>query len=267
MTDPNTDPNQETLDAWDTNAAFWDEHMAEGNDFVNLLQWPAIERLLPIHGGERVLDIATGNGLMARRLGRLGAAVTAFDFAPQMIDRAQQRTRAEDGDISYLTLDATDERALLALGEGSFDAALSNMALFDMAEIDPLFRALGRLLKPGGHFVFTLMHPCFNNPFSSHLGEKEDRDGQLITTYSLKVWGYITPAHRRGLALRDQPKAQIYFHRPLQSLLASGFTAGFVVDGLEERAFPPDHPQGNYPLGWGSNFSEIPPVMVVRMRR
>lgn len=262
-----TDPNQETLDAWDTNAAFWDERMGEGNDFVNLLQWPAIERLLPIRGGERVLDIATGNGLMARRLGRLGASVTAFDFAPQMIKQARQRTRAEDGDISYLTLDATDETALLTLGEGSFDAALSNMALFDMAEVDPLFRALARLLKPGGHFVFTLMHPCFNNPFSSHLAEEEDRDGQLITTYSLKVWGYMTPAQRRGLAIRGQPKAQIYFHRPLQTILGSGLSAGFVIDALEERAFPSDHPQGKHALSWGPNYSEIPPVMVVRMRR
>ncbi|MEE8390265.1 MAG: hypothetical protein V3S14_05630 [Anaerolineae bacterium] len=45
-----------------------------------------------------------------------------------------------------------------------------------------------------------------------------------------------------------------------------GFDAGFVLDGLEERAFPPDHPSDRSPLTWGANFSEIPPVLVARMR-
>jgi hypothetical protein len=49
-------------------------------------------------------------------------------------------------------------------------------------------------------------------------------------------------------------------------LLGAGFQVGFVLDGLEERAFPPDHPSGRSPLSWGGNFSEIPPVLVARMR-
>jgi len=39
-----------------------------------------------------------------------------------------------------------------------------------------------------------------------------------------------------------------------------------VLDSLEERAFPPDHPPGRNPLAWGANFNEIPPVLVARMR-
>ena len=263
-----TDPHATTLDAWDSNAAYWDEYMGEGNDFVTMLQWPAIERMLPIQPGMRVLDIATGNGLMARRLGRLGAQVTAIDFAPQMIDVARRRTTAEDGDITYAVADVTHEDALLALGEaGTFDAALCNMALFDISDIDPLFRALSRLLRPGGVFVYTLLHPCFNNPFCAHIAEREDKDGKIITTYSMKVWGYMTSAQRFGLALRKQPKPQVYFHRPLQTLFASGFGNGFVIDALEERSFPvTDVPRQGQDLGWNGNYSEIPPVMVVRMR-
>ena len=94
MTTQFDDPNQEALDVWNENAHFWHERMGEGNDFVQVLQWPAIERLLAVRPGERVLDIATGNGLTARRLGRLGARVTAFDFAPQMIELAGRQTAA-----------------------------------------------------------------------------------------------------------------------------------------------------------------------------
>jgi len=75
----------------------------------------------------------------------------------------------------------------------------------------------------------------------------------------------MTPYHARGLAMRDQPKAQLYFERPLQHYLNLGFENGFVLDGFAERAFPPEHP-APHPLSWGGQFSEIPPVLVARMR-
>ncbi len=253
-------------DAWNENAAYWDEYMGEGNDFVNVLCWPALERLLAPAPGMRILDIACGNGLTSRRLGRLGAHVTAFDVSSQMIDRARERTTSEDGDIDYRVIDGGDDADLLALGQGTFDATLSNMALFDMAAIDPLFASLACLLKPGGIFAFSVMHPCFNNMHTIHMAEREDRDGDLVTTYSMKVTGYLSPSVKLGLAIPGQQRPHPYFHRPLQMLLGAGFAAGFVLDGLEEPSFPPDHPKGRTPLSWGPEFAEIPPVMIVRMR-
>jgi len=258
--------NEETREAWNENAAFWDKRMGEGNDFVEVLIWPATERLLELHPGERVLDIACGNGLTSRRLAAMGAEVVAFDFAAEMIAHARQRTAEYADRITYHVLDATDEAALLALGTGRFDAALCNMALFDMAEIRPLLRALARLLQAGGRFVFSVTHPCFNNAHAVHVAEMEDREGTIVTVYSVKVFGYLTPSVARGVAIVGQPKPQLYFDRPLQTLLGTAFEAGFVLDGLEERAFPPDHPSGRSPLTWGGNFSEIPPVLVARLR-
>ncbi len=258
--------NEETREAWNVNAPFWDERMGEGNDFVEVLIWPATERLLELQPGERVLDIACGNGLTSRRLAAMGAEVVAFDFAEEMIARAIERTREHAERIQYLVLDATDEAALLALGERSFGAALCNMALFDMAEIKPLFRALARLLRPAGHFVFSVIHPCFNSSHVAHVAELEDRDGDFVTVYSVKVFGYMTPTVARGAAMAGQPKPQLYFHRPMQELFGAGLEAGFVLDGLEERAFPPDHQPGRNPLSWSGNYSEIPPVLVARMR-
>lgn len=253
-------------DAWEANAAFWDERMGEGNDFVNVLCWPVLERLLGQVDGKRVLDVACGNGLTSRRLGRLGAQVTAFDISGNLIDLARGRTTPADGAIDYRVLDAGDADGLAGLGEGTFDAALSNMALFDMAELDALFAGLAQLLKPGGAFVFSLMHPCFNNMHTIHMAEREDRDGEMITTYSMKVTAYMTPSVKPGLAMSDQPRPHPYFHRSLTLLLGAGFAAGFVVDALEERSFPPDHPPGRDGLRWGPEFSEIPPVMILRMR-
>ena len=258
--------NQETRQAWDANAAFWDEKIGEGNDFVNLLQWPAILRLLEPQPGQRILDIATGNGLTARRLAALGVQVSAFDFSEELIKLAQARTAA-DLPIKFYVLDATDESSLLATLSSSapFDSALCNMALFDIADIEPLFHVLPSLLKPGGALVFSLTHPAFNNTSSVHVAEEMDVDGQIVSVYSLKVSRYITPHQAYGAALRNQPRPQIYFERPLQYYFNLGFQNGFVLDGFEERAFPSGHPQTN-PLGWGGTFSEIPPVLVARLR-
>ena len=258
--------SEETRQAWNANAAFWDERMGEGNDFVEVLIWPPTERMLAVQEGERVLDIACGNGLTSRRLAAMGAEVVAIDFAEELIARAHQRTTQRADPITYHVLDATDETALLALGEGQFDAALCQMALFDMAEIDPLMCALAHLLQPGGRFVFSVIHPCFNNPHMAHVAEMEDREGEIVTVYSVKIFGYMTPGVSKGAAIAGQPKPQLYFHRPLQGVLGAGFGAGFVLDALEERAFPPDHRSGRSPLTWSGNFSEIPPVLVARLR-
>ena len=258
--------NAETRVAWNQNATFWDDRMGEGNDFVEVLIWPATIRLLQLHPGERVLDIACGNGLTSRRLAALAPDVVAFDFADEMIEHATRRTTVHADRIKYLVLDATDETALLALGEGQFDAAICNMALFDMAEIDPLMRALAHLLKSGGRFVFSVIHPCFNSPHMAHIAEMEDREGEITTAYSVKIFNYISSTVAHAAAIRGQPQPQLVFHRPLQELLGAAFNAGFVLDGLEEPSFPPDHPPGRDSLSWGANFSEIPPVLVARVR-
>jgi|NGEPerStandDraft_6_1074524.scaffolds.fasta_scaffold48520_2 2-polyprenyl-3-methyl-5-hydroxy-6-metoxy-1,4-benzoquinol methylase len=258
--------NEETRQAWDANAAFWDEKMGEGNDFVNLLEWPAMLRLLEPQPGQRMLDIATGNGLTARRLAGEGAQVSAFDFSEELIKLAKGRTPA-GLPITYYVLDATDESDLLAglAPSAPFDSALCNMALFDMADIEPLFQALPKLLKPGGGFVFSLTHPAFNNTSSVHVAEETDVEGQIKLVHSIKISQYMTPHQQHGAALRGQPKPQLYFERPLQYYLKLGFRNGFVLDGFEECAFPPGQPQSN-PLSWGGNFSEIPPVLVARLR-
>ena len=82
----------------------------------------------------------------------------------------------------------------------------------------------------------------------------------------MKVMGYMTSTTALSVAIRGQPEAQLVFHRPLTQLLGTCFAAGFVLDGLEERAFPEGHPKGRGALSWGGNFSEIPPVLVARLR-
>ena len=257
--------NVRAREAWDTNARFWNERMGDGNEFFNSLVWPSVERLLHPQPGEVLLDIACGNGVTSRRLVQAGARVVAFDFSEEMIRLATNR---RGGDlVDYRVVDATDADALRSLGPGRFDGALCNMALMDLADARPLMNALKSVLRPTGRFVFSVLHPCFNNPAVVQMGELQDSAGTLVTTYSVKISRYLTPYTQLGLAMRGQPVPHPYFHRPLEVLLKDAFDAGLVLDALEERSFPSENAGGSSPLAWNGRFSEIPPVLIGRLRR
>lgn len=250
--------------AWETNAEWWDAYYQEGNDFHLALVAPPTERLLEIQPGEIVLDTACGNGAFARRMVELGAHVVAFDFSARFLECARKRTIENAERIEYHAIDATDRDAMLALGEGQFDAAVCTMAIMDLSEIEPLAETLPRLLKPDGRFVFSILHPCFNQTGCRLMIEEEERDGELVVTPAVKVVGYMTPGASKGIGIRGQPVPQYYFHRPLHALLRPFFDHGFVLDGLEERAFDPKDDERPR-LTWES-FPEIPPVLVARLR-
>jgi ubiquinone/menaquinone biosynthesis C-methylase UbiE len=262
---------QESRAIWNAKAAFWDERMGgEGNSFQRQLIGPATERLLALRTGELVLDVACGNGVMARRLATLGARVVACDFSDVFIERARARTAPGQGEgvdagVEYVVVDATDEGQLLALGEGRFDAVVCNMAFMDMATIEPLLRAAHRLLKPEGRFVFCVMHPCFNNPSHHKLAEEEDRSGEVVITYSIQTSRYLQPTIEKGGGMPGEPAPHYYFHRSLSDLLATCFGAGFVLDGLEEPAFA-EPVKSELLLNWGL-YPDIPPVLACRLRR
>ncbi|MBI4198171.1 MAG: class I SAM-dependent methyltransferase [Chloroflexi bacterium] len=257
--------NADVQRRWDANADWWDAQVGEGNAFQRVLIGPSTECLLALKPGERVLDIACGNGNFSRRMAELDAQVTAFDFSPRFIARARARTTAHADRIQYLVLDATDEAALLALGRRQYDAAVCTMAFMDMTTIEPLLSALRELLVPGGRLVFSVLHPCFNNAHGTKLAlEEEDREGELVETLYVKIHRYISATQAKGVGIAGQPAPQVYFHRPLSLLYSACFKAGFVLDGIEEPVFGPEDTAG-HPLGW-ANFKEVPPVLVSRMR-
>ena len=253
--------NAEVREIWDRKAAFWDDYMQEGNWHSKELVWPAQERLLGLRRGQSALEVACGNGNFARRMAKAGAKVVALDFSEVFIDRARART-VEDADmVDYLVLDATDSGQLMALGEERFDAAVCTMALFDMAEIEPLAAALPRLLKPRGRFVFSVIHPCFESPTATKVTEWQDgADGVSVVTHSVKIKDYATPFAARGTAILGEPEPHWYFHRPLSALLGTFFAAGFVLDGIEE----PVSSRGEQ--GKWSAQSEVPSALVARVR-
>jgi 2-polyprenyl-3-methyl-5-hydroxy-6-metoxy-1,4-benzoquinol methylase len=256
--------NQAVRDIWNQNADFWDERMGEGNSFHKSLIEPTQERLLNVCAGQKILDLACGNGQFSRRLVRLGACVLGLDISERMIERARERTTDRDDRIDFRVMDCTRADALISLGEKQFDSAVCTMALMDMVAIQPLFTALAKLLKAGGCLVFSVLHPCFNSGRVMQVREREDVAGQIVDRYSVRVSGYIHPFSHQGVAMIGQPVPQYYFHRPLALLFDPAFAAGFVLDGLAEPVFAtPSHGQESLSE---HVYSDMPPALVARLR-
>jgi ubiquinone/menaquinone biosynthesis C-methylase UbiE len=246
--------------AWDELAAFWDERMEAGGTWQRHLIQPSVERLLRLERGERVLEIACGNGEFARRMSELGGQVLAVDFSEGMLERA----RAHGGNVEYRHADAMDEEALLALGEPtSFDAVVSNMAIMDMEAIEPMVAASSRLLKPTGRFVFSTLHPAFNSGDARPAVEL-DVEGSTTEVYSVKVSSYGRSSTSKGVAIPGQPVEQWYFHRPLWMILQPFFEHGFALDGLEEPLVGLEHGKPGTPM---HVYTQLPGVLAARMRR
>jgi hypothetical protein len=167
--------------------------------------------------------------------------------------------------IQYGVADATDEEALAALGEGQYDAVVSTMALMDMPEIAPFYRAVRRLLRADGRLVVATAHPAFNSSNPIFGLEQEDRNGQLLVTHNLKIAGYLEIPPVKAVGARNEPAPHYYYHRPLHQLLGEAFVAGLLLDRIEEPAYHLEDANPARPLIW-DNFWQFPPVLVVRLR-
>ena len=122
---------------------------------------PGTAALLDLAGdvsGLRLLEVACGQGRVARELARRGAALTGLDISPAMLARAWAYEAAEPLGIRYLHADVTVGDVL----EGQvFDGVVCNYGLTDIDDLDGLLANVARLLRPDGWFVFSLLHPCF----------------------------------------------------------------------------------------------------------
>lgn len=254
----------DTTAVWDRIAGFWDDQIGEGNAFQRTLIMPATDRLLGDVAGKRVLDACCGNGNYARKLAARGAIVTAFDGSGVFVDRAKAHSAKVT--IDYRVIDATNGDALSSLdAAGPFDAVVCSMAFMDLPTLGPLLAAARRVLTPGGAFVWSVCHPCFNATTTRMTAEFfTDEGGRTGQRVGVANDVYLTPRTDLSEGMLNQPEPHPMFHRPLSVLLGECFAHGFVVDAVEEPAFPPGAPAKNT-FSWAKR-PEIPPVLVVRMR-
>jgi 23S rRNA-/tRNA-specific pseudouridylate synthase/SAM-dependent methyltransferase len=233
--------------SWESVADWYDTMIEEErSDHFREVIVPGTLRLLQPREGMRVLDLACGQGALARRLAEQRLDVVGVDAAPGLIESA--KARSEGLAVRYEVGDARQIRERRQdLGE--FDAVTCIMALMNIDPLEGVFRGCAELLKPGGALVGVILHPAFRSPGQTFWGwDHEDpkggkRDGEGGTgrvKQFRRVDGYLSPGQtpitmNPGHAAHGaEPVTTWTFHRPLQTYVKALADAGFVIQTLEE---------------------------------
>ena len=226
--------------------AEWYAAWAEGG--ASLFAVEPLHSLMGDVAGRRVLDLACGHGAMARSLAAGGATVTGVDIAARLLAIAQQHEAAAPLGITYVHDDA---QTLGTVADAVFDGAACRLALMDIPDLAATFRAVARVLKPGGWFAFSLVHPCFYPPHSDTFTAPDGTTYRRVRRYFDEgEWFSDNPEGVRG-------KVGAY-HRTLSTYLNTMTDAGLRLDCLRE---PPVTPNAatNAP-----RHTETPFLLVVR---
>ena len=140
---------EESKKIWEENAQFWDNAMGdESNEFHREVVRPKVTELLSPNPADYILDIACGNGNYSSYLAQRGASVVAFDYSKKMIELAKRRQSQYAKQIEFCVADATDRKSILELKRNrAFTKAVSNMAIMDITDIEPLLMAVLQWLQ------------------------------------------------------------------------------------------------------------------------
>ncbi len=100
-----------------------------------------------VPASSRVLDLCCGQGNGTEALLSAGHDVVGIDFSRAMLDHARRRNPGGE----FVEADAQD----LPLGDGSFDAVVSNFGLVHVPDQSKALAEISRVLKPQGAFAMT----------------------------------------------------------------------------------------------------------------
>jgi SAM-dependent methyltransferase len=187
---------------------------------------PDVACLLELLGpaaGLRVLDLACGHGRLSRQLARRGATVLGVDLSRALLAAAETAERAAPLGIRYLHGDAA---APTWLHGDRFDAVTCCFGLSDIDDLDGAAASVAQALRPGGLFVFSILHPCF--PGSPGVSSAWPTGGGYHDEGYWRADGELS-------TLRRQVGAN---HRTLSTYLNTLRRHGLRLDELAEPAPP-----------------------------
>ncbi len=115
--------------------------------------YDTLVELVDLHGGEEILDIGCGTGILSSRLARVsnGIVVCGLDAGSRMIQAAEKRMQRHRRQVEYRVGTATR----LPYSDGRFDVVVSCLLfhLLQGPEKELALREIFRTLKPGGRYV------------------------------------------------------------------------------------------------------------------
>lgn len=151
--------------------------MAAGYDALRFVQVCArrLLELAELREGMKVLDVATGTGLVAGVAAQIvgpSGSVVGMDLSSQMLVQARQKF----GGVSNLEFRQGDAERL-EFPDASFDAVLCASSLFFIPDMLAVVRECRRVLKNGGRVGFSSFGSGFLQPLNDLWAVRMERYG------------------------------------------------------------------------------------------
>lgn len=207
--------------------AEWYDSVVRSGTIVQDAAMNALQNLAGDVAGQKICDLGSGQGILARAFADRGARVVGVDTSVKLLSiaRAEEATHARG--IEYLEMDAAN---LAAIPAESFDAVFSNLALMDIHDLAGTAKSVHHVLKPGGWFAFTVMHPCFQTP-DSHWITDDVATGRLVRGYFVEQYW----SSDRGTGMRTRVGA---IHRTISTYLNTLLAADLALEVIAEPRLP-----------------------------
>jgi SAM-dependent methyltransferase len=148
--------------------------------------------------------------------------------------------------------------AALPVPDASFDAVVACLVFEHIDDLDGAVAEVGRVLAPGGRFVFLLNHPLLQTPDSGWI------DDQVLDPPEQywRIGPYLPEAEtveqvEKGVFIR-------FLHRPLSRYVNALADAGLLVERMVEPAPPPGFVDRAYEY---EQASTVPRLLVLVTRR
>lgn len=202
----------------------------KGHFFHQEVIFPKLLPLLELTPDSSLVDIACGQGVLARAIGK-EIKYMGLDSAPSLIAEAQKLSSNKKQ--LFRCQDVTKPWTLPL--EEQFSHATCILALQNIEEPEKVLAELAPRLKKGGLFAIILNHPCFRIPRQSRWNFDEKTKTQTRELFSYMSRQSIPIATHPG---KEQKETTWSFHMPLSDLSKMAFKQGFSIQLLDEWISP-----------------------------
>lgn len=224
--------------SWGGVAKWYDSLLNMDGTYQKEVILPNLLRLMDVKAGDKILDIACGQGFFSRALAEKGGEVTGIDISSELIEIAKkvklpkEKTAPEAGSVKYFVAPA--DKLNKDVADKSIDKAIIILAIQNIENLNGVLAEASRAIKVGGKLFIVLNHPAFRNPKHTAWGfdEKNMVQYRRVEEYlsESKTDIDMTP----GLSEVEKKKMTVSFHRPLQVYFNTLVKNGFFVGRLEE---------------------------------
>lgn len=244
--------------SWEPVASWYDGWVGDrGSRYHQAAAIPAVLDLLDPQRGEEILDVGSGQGVLAPHIAERGARYTGIELSPRLVEIARRRHRSNG---RFLVGDARSLGAVAGLSPHGYDAAVFLLSIQDMDPLEPIFASVDWALRPASRVVLLMTHPAFRQP--RHAGWGFDEGRKLVYR---RVDAYLSELAVPMKSIGDA--RTVAFHRPIATYVNALASVGFAVDAMVEL---PDLPVGLRPPGRrpaDRADGEIPLFLGLRARR